>query len=187
MARSITLEYRPDFIVRIFILELLQKAEALGLKAQMMRHLVGALLHLLFPATVDDPTLREEGREISLGDFLVGDTAVQVVQIPVLDMYEKSKEILALGYQVLLLVEDKYFCGTRQNAEILLPGKIMVNSIESFVCQSIESLAGYTKAKTAQVIRKLVEEYNQRVQRLESDPSLLITVSEIQGIKTDRP
>jgi hypothetical protein len=80
------------------------------------------------------------------------------------------------GFQVLLLVPDKYFCGTRQHAEIILPGKIMVNSTESFVCQNIERLAGFSKEKMQKVIRELLETYNQRVKALETDQSLLIAI-----------
>ena len=113
-----------------------------------------------------------------LGDYLVGDTVFHVILSPVMTVYDQCQENLEQGFQVCLLVTDKYFCGTRQNAEIILPGKITVASIESFVSQTIERLAEFSTSKVKDMLRTLLEVYNQRVRALETDQSLLIAIPE---------
>jgi hypothetical protein len=176
-SRPLTPEYHPDLVVRCFIQELFRKAREIEQEALVMRHLVGAVLHRAFPGGVTDhPAVEEAGRKLVLGDFLVGDTIIQVIATPHLEIFEQSEANLRRGYQVLLLVADKYFCGTRQNVELLLPGRVMVNAVESFVCQNIESLAGFTKRRIAQGLREVLLLYNRRVETLEADPSLLIAI-----------
>lgn len=174
----ITIAYHPDLIVWRFIRDLVEAARETGKEMGMIKHLVGAILQLSFPgATIDGPTRQVEGKTVPLGDYLLGDTVFHVILSPVMDVYERCRDSIEQGFQVFLLVPDKYFCGTRQNAEIILPGKIMVNSIESFVCQNIERLAGYSNHKKGEVIRELLEIYNQRIKTLEKDLSLLIVVT----------
>ena len=175
----ITIVYHPDLIVWRFIRDLVKESHETGKEAGMTKHLVGAILHLSFPnATVDGPTRQVEGKTVPLGDYLVGDTVFHVILSPVMTVYDQCQENLEQGFQVCLLVTDKYFCGTRQNAEIILPGKITVASIESFVSQTIERLAEFSTSKVKEMLRTLLEVYNQRVRALETDQSLLIAIPE---------
>lgn len=93
---------------------------------------------------------------------------------PVLEVYDKCRQNLEHNFRVWLLVTDKYFCGTRQNAEIILPGKITVASIESFVSHSLERLAGFSGARLGEALRQLLETYNERVKSREMDQSLMV-------------
>jgi hypothetical protein len=174
----ITMSYHPDLIVWRFIRELVKVAQERGQEAGMTKHLVGAMLHLSsFPGAITDaPTDQKEGRIAPLGDYLLGDTVFAVIMAPLMPIYDQCREILDKGLQVCLLVPDKYFCGTRQNAEIILPGKIMVASIETFVCQNLERLAGFAKANMGQAIRRLLETYNERIKTQETGQSPLIRI-----------
>jgi hypothetical protein len=159
--------YDPDLVAWKFIRDLVKAAQDHGQEAGVTRHLVGAMLHLVFPDAVqDNPTGQVAGQTVSLGDYLVGDTVFHVIMTPVLPVYDHCRENIEQGFQVFLLVTDKYFCGTRQNAEILLPGKIMVASIESFICQALERLAGFYRNEMKRMLRQLLETYNERVKNL---------------------
>jgi hypothetical protein len=178
-APAITVSFNPDLITWRFFRDVVKAAQESGNEAAVTRHLVGAILHLTFPeATVDDPTGSTAGQNPPLGDYLVGDTVFHVILSPVMAVYEKCQENINQGFQVFLLVPDKYFCGTRQNAEIILPGKISVASIETFVSQGLERLAGFSKPRVGRAIRQLLDTYNDRIRALESDPSLFISMDE---------
>jgi hypothetical protein len=176
-AKAITVSYNPDLITWRFIRDLIKSAQERNQEAGMTKHLVGAMLHLAFPgAVVDDPTSQMEGKTALLGDYLVGDTVFHVILAPVMPVYDHCRSNIDQGFQVFLLVTDKYFCGTRQNAEIILPGKIMVASIESFICQALERHAGFSKKQMGEAIRQMLLTYNDRVRNLETDQTLLIQV-----------
>lgn len=144
----------------------------------MAQYLVGAKLQLRFPdvaienksySTADD----QLGRP---GDFLVGNTAFHVTVAPMPAVYEKCKRNIAEGYRVYLLVPDRALAGARQNAELTVPDRIAVESIESFIGQNIEELSTFTKDKLADGFLRLLETYNQRVDTIENDKSMLIEI-----------
>jgi hypothetical protein len=180
--KAITVFYNNDFTIWSFCRDVLKGIQGSGNEAVVARHLIGATLHLAFPeATVDDPVDPVAGQNPPLGHYLVGDTVFHVSLRPAIPVYEKCQENINQGFQVFLLVPDKYFCGTRQNAEIILPGKISVASIETFICQCLERLAGFSKPRVGQAIRQLIDTYNDRIRTLESDPSLFINMDESKG------
>jgi hypothetical protein len=66
--------------------------------------------------------------------------------------------------------------GARQNAEIVAPGCIAVESIETFVAQNIEDLALFSLAQVACGLRRLLETYNARVDAVEADKSMMVEI-----------
>lgn len=66
--------------------------------------------------------------------------------------------------------------GAGQNAELMLPGQMGVESIESFVATNIEELSLFLKKKVVSGLRGLLEIYNRRVSDCETDKSLLIEI-----------
>uniref|UniRef100_A0A7C3ZAK0 DUF4928 domain-containing protein n=1 Tax=Desulfobacca acetoxidans TaxID=60893 RepID=A0A7C3ZAK0_9BACT len=173
----IILDYNPDIVPWHFFKDLIRTAAERGQDQPVCQNLVGACLHLTFPeATQDDPAYQAAGQSRPLGHFLIGDTVFLVIMAPLMEVYEKCRENLEQGFRVWLLVTDKYFCGTRQNAEIILPGKINVASIESFVSHSLERLAGFAKARLGKALRLLLETYNERVRTREADQTLMIQI-----------
>lgn len=81
-----------------------------------------------------------------------------------------------MGYSVYLLAPERILVGTRQNAESILPGQITTQSIESFVAQNLEELSMFSKDKLTGGFRLLLEKYNERVDQIESDKSMLIEI-----------
>jgi hypothetical protein len=174
---AITPTYDPNLVCWWFIRNLIKEAQDSGQEEKLTRHLVGATLHLAFPdAVIDEPRGQVEAENALLGDYLLGDTVFHVILVPVMPVYDRCRENIEQGFQVFLLVTDKYFCGTRQNAEIILPGKIMVASIENFICQTMGRLAGFKKSQMGEVIRQLLRAYNARVKRLEADQAPIINL-----------
>jgi hypothetical protein len=59
---------------------------------------------------------------------------------------------------------------------MLLDGRVAVESIESFVSQNIEEISAFTKKRLPEGLRRLLEEYNRRVDEIEVDKSMLIDI-----------
>jgi hypothetical protein len=172
----IKLVYDPSKTTWQVVQQLLAQARETGKEGPLAQYLVGAKLELRFPdisvgnesySTADD----QLGRP---GDFFIGDTAFHVTVAPMPALYEKCRQNLNDGMKVYLLVPDRTLSGARQNAELILPGRISVESIESFVSQNIDELSGFSKKKLTTGIRQLLETYNYRVESCEIDKSMLI-------------
>jgi hypothetical protein len=71
-------------------------------------------------------------------------------------------------------VPDRILLGAQQNAELVLPDRITVRCAETFVSQNIEELAVFAKGGLISGFRRLLETYNQRVDTVERDKSMLI-------------
>ena len=91
-------------------------------------------------------------------------------------VYEKCRNNPDAGYRVCLLVPDRLLAGARQNAELVVSGQIMVESIESFVSQNIEELSMFSKDRLSDGFRQLFEMYNDRVDEVEVDKSMLLEI-----------
>ncbi len=157
---------------------LLSASRETGKEGPVAQHLVGAKLQLRFPdiavgnesySTADDQLSRP-------GDFYIGDTAFHVTVAPMIGVYEKCKVNLENGYRVFLLVPERAVTGARQNAELMDPGRIAVESIESFVGQNIEELSYFSRDKLTNGFRRLLETYNARVASAETDKSMLVEI-----------
>jgi hypothetical protein len=170
--------YEPSYSTWRTIHDLLVVARENGKYGPVAQYLVGAKLQLRFPelaienesySTADD----QLGRP---GDFYIGDTAFHVTVAPMPPVFEKCKRNIESGYRTYLLVPDGMLAGARQNAELAAFDKIAVESIESFVSQNIEEISKFSKPGLLSGLRKLLETYNQRVNTVETDKSMLIEI-----------
>jgi hypothetical protein len=139
-------------------------------------HLVGAKLKLRFPnmeirnkstSTADDPTGAP-------GDFVLGETAFHVSVAPSLGHWIKCKKNLQDGLRVYMLVPDSKLVGARQIAEQEASGRIAVESIESFVATNLDEISVFSQPGLVSGLTQLLKLYNERVDAVESDKSLLI-------------
>ena len=156
--------------------------EAAGAKAgAVAHHLVGAKLAIRYPDmdienfsyTTADQQLRRPG------DFVVGDTAFHVTVSPTPTVLEKCEENLRNGYRPMLLVLDSRLQAARQMAEAMeLQERVAIFAIESFVGQNIEELGGFGNSGLAEGFKTLLRKYNDRVEEVEVDRSLLIGLPE---------
>lgn len=170
--------YDPAKSARQAVGEILANALEAGKGGQVAQYLVGAKLQLRFP---DDPIGNESystadeqlGRP---GDFFIGDTAFHVTVSPMSSVYDRCKQNLDDGYRTFLLVPEKSTIGARQNAEATAPGRIAVESIESFVGQNVEELSNFSKTEIVDRFRHLLTIYNERVNAVETDKSVLVQI-----------
>jgi hypothetical protein len=177
-AEKLSFEYRRDTTSRELIGAILESAAKRRKSGDVAEYLVGAKLALRFPnydirnsaASAADEQTDERG------DFEINDCVFHVTVSPNSGHYDKCQTNLADGFRVFLLVPDRILAGTRQNAELATAGRVSVESIESFVSQNIEELSEFASEKVSHNVRLLLETYNERLSRVESDLSLQIKI-----------
>ena len=173
-----TIVYDPAKSTRQFLDEALSVARDHGKEGPVAQYLVGAKLQLRFPdieiRNVSFSTADVQSGEP--GDFYVGDTVFHVTVAPMLPVFEKCKLNVDQGLRVYLLVTEQSLVGARQNAEGVSPGRIGVESIESFVAQNVDELSSFSFQGLQQEVRGLLVMYNQRVDAVEADKSMLIDI-----------
>ena len=151
---------------------------AAGSKAgAVAQHLVGAKLAVRYPELeIENFSYTTADRQLGRpGDFLVGDTAFHVTVSPMPAVLDKCAENLRNGFRSMLLVLDSRLQAARQMAEAEeVHDKVGILAIEAFVGQNIEELGGFGRGGLAEGFRSLLDKYNERVEDVETDRSLLI-------------
>ena len=132
------------------------------------QHLVGAKLQLRYPdreisndvtAAADAPTNRP-------GDFIIKDTSIHITLAPQDAVFQKCIENLNEGLNVYLLVtENKINLARRKAVQFSIAHQITIKSIESFIAQNIDEMAGFSKENHFIQKDKLIQIYNQRIQK----------------------
>lgn len=178
--QKIKMTYNDQLSTWQVIHELLKQAAESGKTGYVAQHLVGAKLQLRFPglsisnesvSTADRPTNRQ-------GDFLIGNTIFHVTVAPMVGVFEKCKQNINEGYRAYLLVGDDKLAAARQMGEQYCGKKIAVESLESFLSQNVEELGAFAIADIRRHIWALISLYNQRVDAVEIDKSLMIELPE---------
>lgn len=174
--QKIKLTFNPNYSSWHIVHNLLLEAAEEGKSGYVAQHLVGAKLQLRFPdilvsnesgSTADAQTLRP-------GDFLIGHTAFHVTVAPMQPVYEKCMYNIRQGLKPFLLVPDNKLIGVRQIAEQTCEQQIAVESIESFVSQNINEISVFNKDNLKLSFMNFFHIYNQRVDDVEIDKSLMI-------------
>jgi hypothetical protein len=176
--QRLKIEYDPAKTTQHMIRSLLLEAGQTGKRGAVAQYLVGAKLQIRFP----NIKIRNESYSAAdvqsglKGDFEVGDTVFHVTVSPMPKLYEKCERNLQEGFKVYILVPDETVYGTKQNADIIGVGRISVESIDSFIGQNVDELSAFSKRENLKEFLKLLMTYNQRVERIEPDKSLLIEI-----------
>lgn len=174
--QKLKLVFDPKFSTWQIIHDLFETSHNEGKAGYVMQHLVGAKLQLRFPdiiisnqsaSTADRPTNRS-------GDFAIGNTVFHVTVSPMEGVYKKCQENLKEGLKVYLIVPDGKLAAARQLAEQYCNGQIAVESFESFVSQNIEEISMFSSDRLKHSIVGLINLYNERVNAVEVDKSLMI-------------
>jgi hypothetical protein len=170
--------YNPEHTAWQSIHAILESAREVGKEGPVAQYLVGAKLALRFPDIDVRNDMSSTQDELSgiPGDFLIGDGVFHVTVAPNLGHFEKCKQNIDMGFSVYLLVPQRRLAGTKDIAEDSLPGRVTTQSIESFVAQNLEELSMFSKDKLRAGFRLLLEKYNERVDTIEPDKSLLIEI-----------
>ncbi len=177
-APAILFPYRAGMMPCDIVSAILEAAREKKKAGEVAEYLVGAKLALRFPdyeirnsaaSAADDQTA-------AFGDFQINDSVFHITIAPNEGHYRKCGHNLAGGLRVFLLVPDKHIEIVRETAGQKIIGRIAVRGIESFVSQNIEELAEFSGKRIVRGIAALLEKYNERVARVETDLSLMIKI-----------
>jgi hypothetical protein len=177
--RNITFSFNTKLTTWKLINYLLNSAMKQKKEAQLAKHIIGASLQLTFPhINIDNRIYNyyDSDNANNLFDYIVGDTAFNVTNAPLSFDYGKCKKIHDNGLRAYLLVPNRFINSARFNAEAIIARKISVRSIESFVSQNLEELSNFSKDRLGDGFYKLIKTYNERVDAVEIDKSMLIEI-----------
>lgn len=157
---------------------LLDAADERRVAGPVAEYLVGAKLSLRFPYTeIENKTFSTSDEQTGRpGDFIIGDTAFHVTVHATLGHYQRCQRNLEQGLRVYLIVQQRQVDIARHNSEELCGGKVSVQSIESFVSQNIDELGAFSTGESAKQFALLLQKYNERVDAVELDKSLLLEI-----------
>jgi hypothetical protein len=91
-------------------------------------------------------------------------------------VYDRCRRNLQDGLRVYLIVPDRVLTGTKQNAEVIEPGRIFVSSVEDFLGGNLDEMSGFRLDNVLTQFRELLGVYNQRVNAVEMDKSMMIEI-----------
>lgn len=176
--KRLEVSYDSNVTTWAAIHDILKRASQVGKAGPVAQYLVGAKLQLRFPALLipNDRYSSADQQTGRYGDFQVEDTAFHVTVSPMPAVYAKCLRNIEAGCRVYLLVPDDVLMGARQNARSVAADKIAVESLESFIANNIEELAQFSKDRLISGFKRLLEKYNERVNAIEMDKSLLIEI-----------
>ena len=142
-----------------------------------LQHLVGAKLQLRFPEeeigldqanAADLQTDRE-------GDFQVGTTAFHVTVSPMEKLVTRCIENKTAGFRPVILTLESRVQAARQMADnVGMSEFISVQSAEQFIGNNIEEISIYDGDKIREGVARLIRTYNERIDAVEVDKSLMI-------------
>ena len=178
--RPIGFNYDPDKTSWQILNNLLRAARLREKESTVIFHLTGAILAIRFPEQVirNKSFGSASAQAGEAGDFQVGDTIFHIAVAAMSGLLEKCKRNLTDGFRVYVVVPDRIAIGTRQNAEQTVSGRIQVVSLEDFISQNIEEIAEFSSNRLREGFRHLFEKYNERVNAVEKDKSLLLEIPE---------
>jgi len=170
--------FDPTMSLKMAISKLFMQAKLRQKAGPFAKYLFGAVLQNRFPKEkiLNERYNTSVNNKGYLSDFKLGDTVFHVSATPNFNVMENCKQNVNNGYRVFLIVPEESVIGARQNAELEMPNKIAVESLESYVANNLEFLSGFDKNKLVSVFRRLLELYNSRVESIDPDKSLLIKI-----------
>lgn len=176
--QRLSFEFDPTKTTWELLKTLLDEARENGKEGPVAQYLVGAKLDLRFPdETVENHSYSTADIQTDrAGDFSLGDTVFHVTVAPQLPLFSKCLRNLKSGYRPYILVPSYREVGTRQLAEQEAPGQITIVTIETFVSQNIEEMAHFSGGKIHTGLRALLSRYNERVDQVEIDKSMMIEI-----------
>ena len=115
-----------------------------------------------------------DGRHDACGDFDVGETVFHVTLSPMPALFKKCAESLEDGKSVYIVTLFRHVPGRFLAAAHYEPGRITVTSIEEFVSQILDGMSEFNAFQSKSRLVMLLEIYNERVDEVETDKSLLL-------------
>jgi hypothetical protein len=144
-----------------------------------LQHLVGAKLQLRFPHEdigVDRANAADQQTDRE-GDFQLGTTAFHVTVAPAEKLIDRCVQNRKAEFRPVI-VTPRGVCGAaRQLAQVNphdMGERVAVLSAEDFVGTNIEEISVYEEAEIRRNLARLIRAYNDRIEQIETDKSLMI-------------
>jgi hypothetical protein len=146
----------------------------------LLQHLVGAKIDLILPEerrlahhganVADSPTAR-------VGDFVLDDVAIHVTTAPSEALIRKCKANIEAGLRPIIVTVAESRAGVESIAKgFEIEGRIDVIEAEQFIATNILEWSQFIEKSQREEIVRLISKYNEIVESIETDPSLLINM-----------
>jgi len=174
--QRIEVVYDESKTTRELVLQILTKAKERGQDGPIAQYLVGAKLQLRYPdLEIENHSYSTADMQLGRGgDFVICDTAFHVTVSPMDHVYDRCLQNLKNGMKAYLLVPQSILVAARTNADSVAPSSISVESVEGFVGGNVDELSRFSRHELSIQIRELINIYNQRVDIVEIDKSMMI-------------
>ncbi|MEV6096216.1 DUF4928 family protein [Nocardia sp. NPDC051981] len=182
--QKISADIDPSWSIRTIVANLIAAGRERGgnTAGAIVQHLVGAKLQIRFPdekINVESYTTADQqtGRA---GDYQIGHTAIHVTMSPSSQVFQgRCKDNIHHGFRPRVLVPKDELRRAEIYAEDAgIANKVAIQSIEDFVGTNIEEVAGFRQDHVRAELRRLLELYNARIEKAESDHSLKVQIPE---------
>jgi hypothetical protein len=144
------------------------------------RHLVGATLQQRHPEIVipNNPGHAGDTQTGRSGDFPLEDISYHVTATDGKEAAERCKQNIEAGVHPVLLVPRRYLEKARVRTEIAgIEHRVSILAIEDFITQNIIEMSTNQQQDFFSTLKAIVDEYNRRLEEVETDMSLKIELS----------
>ncbi|MGQ4596739.1 DUF4928 family protein [Nocardia sp. R6R-6] len=188
-ARPMTLQLDTSQSLRTIVRDIISQAEQRDAQAPgtryagaVLQHLVGAKLAC---ALNDKITIEHYSYSVAdehsgrAGDFVVQDTAIHVTTAPSEHLIERCRENLNDGMRpIIVTTSSKKGVSVAEGLAFTkgLADRIDVFEAEQFIALNLYELGGFADNSRRVVIADLVKQYNVIVEKVETDPAMLIAI-----------
>jgi hypothetical protein len=176
--RRLEIEFDPQLSTWANVRNILNAASAVGKASSVAQYLVGAKLQLRFPEIKVENELASAADLPSgrFGDFEIGDAVFHVTISPGVNVAEKCHKNLSVGKRAVLLVPETALLSARDYVQNVARDRVFVVSVETFVAGNLKELSVFRRSELVSGFRRLLELYNERIDAVESDKSLMIDI-----------
>jgi len=184
-SKPFTLKFDPSKSLRSIVSDILVQAikrqkdnPGTTYAGTVLQHLVGAKLDLILPEgkrvvhhganVADSPTSRA-------GDFVLDGIAIHVTTAPTEALMRKCKANIEAGLRPIVVTISESRAGIESIAKGLgVEDRIDVIEAEQFIATNILEWAQFIEKSQREEVKKLISRYNEIVDLVETDPSLII-------------
>jgi hypothetical protein len=144
------------------------------------RHLVGATLQQRHPGIVvpNNPGHAGDSQTGRSGDFPLKDVSYHVTATDGKEATERCKQNIAAGVHPVLLVPRRFLENARVRADVAgIQHRTSILAIEDFITQNIIEMSTHQQQDFFSTLKAIIDEYNRRLEEVETDMSLKIEIS----------
>jgi hypothetical protein len=172
--QSIRVFCDPQLSPRIWVDTILRKI------CKREHYLVGAALQQRYLKKILVPNFPGHAGDLQTkrsGDFDVGRVSYHVTAHPTRDHLRKCKDNAASNrFPVLIVPENKVTDARFYARDEGIESRVTILSLEDFIAHNVIEMSSERDNDLFETMRAIINEYNRRVQEIETDPSLKIDV-----------